>query len=1197
MNYYSKTIRVGEGVIIEATSGNTTQFSFDVQPSEGVLTVFRHTMTEYGVRAIEEGTATITCREVPLLNNYATCKITVRGYAPGYTFSANNDEGVSINYIVNDDGNTCSVKKYAINESTSGTVTIPQYVKGMRVTGILDNAFQKCINITSVTVPEGVTSIGESAFEDCTSLNSVTLPSTVTKLGNSCFDNCKALENISGLSHLEYVGKFAFYGTAWYDKLPNGILYIGKVLYKYKGTIPQGTEINVREGTVMITDGAFNDSGNDFSLSIPKSVTYIQYNDRGNGFSGLGACPKSITVDASNTVYDSRNGCCAIIEKSTNTLLSASQSTTSIPSTVKVIWDCAFQNYKGTSISIPSSVTRIGYYAFSGSSIKKLEIGYGVKEIGHGAFSRCRSLESISVSSSNSYFDSRNNCNAVIEKSTNKLIVGCNNTVIPSTVKIIGDNAFRTNSYGLTNFIIPDNIEEIGQYAFSEHYDLENITFGRNVQKIGYGVVDRGKLKWIRMLSSAPCEIASNTFYSSICEEVPLYVPQGSLSSYMVADYWSKFKTIKEGEPPVLVTDITLNTTSITLTVGQSQQLTATVTPNNATNNTLSWSSNNENIATVNSNGLVTAVSKGSAIITCKANDESGVKNSCNVTVNQPDPISISLPASSSVAVRSTIKLTATFTPSYASANLTWSSDDETVATVSSDGIVTGVKKGQTFINVETDNGKTAYCKLTVTAPEPNAISIPKNAIVLIGSTLTLTPTITPEGAETTLTWMSDDESVVRIDANGTLTGIAEGMALVNVSTANGLVSNTCKVKVEYNITVRGDVNGDQLVNGTDLVALSNIVLGRREKIAAADVNGDGNVNGTDIVALSNIILGKTTATAKAMSVVNANAGASLSIEPFNIKSGEEREMLIDLNNANDEVTLVQFDMKLPAGLSIKKVGSEYDIDIAGRTTWRKHTLDANETDGAVRFLMYSSSSTAIEGTSGAIISVKIVADASYRGGKITLANTLLVSPNEKETKPADYEYDLGGSVTPDDGSAKLSIERFTINAGEEKEMLIDLNNANDEVTLVQFDMKLPAGLSIKKVGGEYDIDIAGRTTWRKHTLDANETDGAVRFLMYSSSSTAIEGTSGAIISVKLVADSNFKLEGSNIVLSNILLVSPNEKETKPADYTYSLDSTGIKVATVDEVQQTSIYSLSGQRLSTPKKGINIIGGKKVVVK
>ena len=111
-------------------------------------------------------------------------------------------------------------------------------------------------------------------------------------------------------------------------------------------------------------------------------------------------------------------------------------------------------------------------------------------------------------------------------------------------------------------------------------------------------------------------------------------------------------------------------------------------------------------------------------------------------------------------------------------------------------GVVTGVKKGRTFINVETDNGKTAYCKLTVTAPEPVSIVLPKTATVAVGGTLTLTPTITPEGAETTLTWKSDDNSV-SVDANGVLTGVAEGLALVTVSTSNGLTSNVCKVTVE----------------------------------------------------------------------------------------------------------------------------------------------------------------------------------------------------------------------------------------------------------------------------------------------------------------------------------------------------------------------------------------------------------------
>ena len=319
-----------------------------------------------------------------------------------------------------------------------------------------------------------------------------------------------------------------------------------------------------------------------------------------------------------------------------------------------------------------------------------------------------------------------------------------------------------------------------------------------------------------------------------------------------------------------------------------------------------------------------------------------------------------------------------------------------------------------------------------------------------------------------------------------------------------------------------------------------------------------------------------------------------LSIEPFDIKAGETKEMLIDLTNPNDEVTLVQFDLHLPAGLSIKKSGSDLDFDMAGRTSWRKHTLDANEVDGAYRFLLYSSGNTLIEDTSGAIIKVNIVADESFNGGKIVLDNILLVDPNEKETKPEAYEYVI---PTPDDGSAKLSIEPFDIAVGETKEMLIDLSNPNDEVTLVQFDLHLPAGLSIKKSGSDLDFDMAGRTSWRKHTLDANEVDGAYRFLLYSSGNTLIEGASGAIIKVNIVADESFN--GGKIVLDNILLVDPNEKETKPARYEYEIGSgSGISTVMMDASgKNTHIYNLSGQKLTAPKKGVNIINGKKIVIR
>ena len=268
--------------------------------------------------------------------------------------------------------------------------------------------------------------------------------------------------------------------------------------------------------------------------------------------------------------------------------------------------------------------------------------------------------------------------------------------------------------------------------------------------------------------------------------------------------------TVTESE--IKVTGITLDKTTLTLEVGKTQALNATVKPDDATNKSVTWTSSKTSVATVDNNGKVTAVASGNAKITCTANDDSGVSAICTVTVKAV-PESITLQTTATMRTGQMITLTPTITPADAVTTLTWSSDDESIATVSSAGVVTGVKKGQTFINVETDNGKTAYCKLTVTAGEPTAISLPKNVTMMVNQKITLTPTLTPADAETVLTWKSDDESVVRVSADGVLTGVAEGLALVTVSTSNGLTSGACKVKVEPDITGISDVEAEGRTN------------------------------------------------------------------------------------------------------------------------------------------------------------------------------------------------------------------------------------------------------------------------------------------------------------------------------------------------------------------------------------------------
>ena len=168
----------------------------------------------------------------------------------------------------------------------------------------------------------------------------------------------------------------------------------------------------------------------------------------------------------------------------------------------------------------------------------------------------------------------------------------------------------------------------------------------------------------------------------------------------------------------------------------------------------------------------------------------------------------------------------------------------------------------------------------------------------------------------------------------------------------------------------------------------------------------------------------------------------------------------------------------------------------------------------------------------------------------------------------------LHAAATP----ASLSIENFNIRGGQTKTMLIDLNNPSDQITLVQFDMQLPEGLSIATADGDFAVDIAGRTTQKKHSLECKAVDSGYRFLMYSSSNTVFSGTSGAIISVTLKAASSFN--GGDIRMEDILLVTPEGGETKPEPYIYTIEGvtfvTGITISPATaEVEQRKTVQLS----------------------
>ena len=217
------------------------------------------------------------------------------------------------------------------------------------------------------------------------------------------------------------------------------------------------------------------------SIVIPKSVVAIAY-DAFSGCSNL----NSIVVEDGNPVYDSRENCNAIIEKMSATLVRGC-STTTIPEGVEIIGNSAFSNCKGlTSIALPSSIKAIKNEAFFDcTELAELFIPKNLTQIGsNDVFANCKGLTSIVVEDGNPVYDSRENCNAIIENGE-KLILGCCNSIIPNGVKTIARSAF--SGCAITSVTIPDTVVKIEAYAFSHCSMLSEVVIPDDVETIEQG--------------------------------------------------------------------------------------------------------------------------------------------------------------------------------------------------------------------------------------------------------------------------------------------------------------------------------------------------------------------------------------------------------------------------------------------------------------------------------------------------------------------------------------------------------------------------------------------------------------------------------------------------------------------------------------------------------------------------------------
>ena len=374
------------------------------------------------------------------------------------------------------------------------------------------------LTIPNSVINNGITysiiSIGNHAFHYCQYLSSVTIPNSMISIGNSAFSGC------SGLTSIE---------------IPNSVTSIGN-----------GAFYNCSELTGMIT--------------ISNSVTFIGTNP----FSG---CPglEQIVVESGNTVYDSRNNCNAIIETNTNTLISGCKNTT-IPNSVTSIGNGAFSGCSGfTSIDIPNTITSIGEKAFAycSNATGTLTIPNTITYIGTNPFSGCSGIDQIVVESGNTVYDSRNNCNAIIKTSSNTLISGCKNTIIPNSVISIENSAFSylsdltsisipnsvtsigsfafDNCVNLTSIIIPNSVTTMGTFVFQSCWHLNSVIIGNSMTYIGnYAFHNCYNLTTMTVLSETPPNLGYDSF-STVPKNIPVNVPIGTIEAYQNAYGWNEF--------------------------------------------------------------------------------------------------------------------------------------------------------------------------------------------------------------------------------------------------------------------------------------------------------------------------------------------------------------------------------------------------------------------------------------------------------------------------------------------------------------------------------------------------------------------------------------------------------------------------------------------------------------------------------
>ena len=982
---------------------------------------------------------------------------------------------------------------------------------------------------------------------------------TVTNLGtvfknNSTITSFDELQYFTGLTS---IGEYAF-SCCWYltsITIPSSVTSIG---YDAFSSCSRLTGITIPSSVVSISNYAFDYCSGLTNITIPSSVTSIgAYAFR--GCSGLA----SIKVDSNNPKYDSRSNCNAIIHTSSNQLIVGCKNTVFLNS-VTSIGDGAFDGCTGlTNLTIPSSITYIG----------------------SAAFNCCSGLANVKVESGNSQYDSRNNCNAIIYTSSNRLVVGCKNTIIPNSVTTIGDYAFN-GCNDLTNLTIPNSVTSIGSYVFDDCSGLTSITIPKSVTSIGIRVfegcsgltsmkVESGNSKYdSRNNCNAIIETNSNKLING-CKNTTIPNTVTSIGE----DAFSGCNSLTSISIPASI--ISIGDYAFHNCTGLSKITCFATTPPVIYSHTFPSSVTNRAYLYVLAESL---------------NAYHNASYWKNFIYIQEIPVlatSISLnQTSATLYMGNTLQLIATVLPSATTdKTVSWSSNNTSVATVSSNGLVTPKSTGSATITVRTEDGSnlTAQCIVTVKQYATSISLSETNVTICTGNTLQLTATVLPTTTSNpSVTWSSSNTSVATVSSSGVVTAKSTGSAVITAKTVDGSnLSASCNVTVKQLATsISLNKTSETLYMGNTLQLIATVypnstsdksVSWSSSNTAVATVSSDGLVTPKSTGTATIIVRTKDGSNLTAQCVVTVKqlaSSISLNKVSATLYLNQTLQLAATVSPSNATDKSVVWSSSNNSIATVSSTGLVTAI-ATGNATITATTADGSDLSATcvITVKAYVTSLTfdqpevtILEGDTITLIPTILPSYATNQSLYWSSSNTSVASVNNgvvvgrsggettitaRTSDGSNLSATCKVTVVPNFDISMPNLSHLRGSVNNKFDLTIDLANRYD-ITGMQFDIQFPDGVTIAKDNnGEFDILLDDTRKSRNHTATASLIgNNTYRILVSSATANSLKGHSGTVVHIMIDIPLYHVSGNKQVKYSNIILSEPDEtRHTLPTKY------------------------------------------------